>query len=136
MKEKNAQSNKKEKDSKTKDNKNNNNDKKEEIKENKGNEEQTKNINKRPSAWIFLEGNDLQGFHITFILMIVIPISTFFIIRNILDRFNFSKNQQNVYGVIGVIISVYMILITYIIYYFRNDFKAFFFPKKGKEKKE
>ena len=97
-------------------------------------EEETKKLLKKPSPWIFLQSDDLQGFHITFILMIIIPISVFFIIRNILNRFNFTRNQQDVYGVIGVLVSVWMILISYIIYYFRNDFKAFFCPRKAKEK--
>ena len=96
--------------------------------------EETKKMVKKPSPWIFLQSDDLQGFHITFILMIIIPISVFFIIRNILHRFNFTRNQQDVYGVIGVLVSVWMILISYILYYFRNDFKAFFCPRKEKEK--
>ena len=97
-------------------------------------EQEEKKVLKKPSAWIFLQSDDLQGFHITFVLMIIIPISVFFIIRNILHKFNFTRNQQDVYGVIGVLISVWMILISYIVYYFRNDFKAFFCPKKEKEK--
>ena len=97
-------------------------------------EEETKKLLKKPSPWIFLQSDDLQGFHITFILMIIIPISVFFIIRNILNRFNFTRNQQDVYGVIGVLLSVWTILISYIIYYFRNDFKAFFCSRKTKEK--
>ena len=54
------------------------------------NKEENKNEKqqiKRPSAWIFIQGENLQGFHATFILMIIIPISTFFIIRNILNKF-------------------------------------------------
>ena len=91
---------------------------------------------KRPSAWIFLEGDNLFGFHLTFVLMIVIPISTFFIVRNILRRFNFSENQQNVFGVISVLISVWVILISYIVYYFRNDFYTVFCKKRENEKEE
>ena len=104
------------------------------IKADNNKSEESKKFIKKPSPWIFLQSNELQGFHITFILMIIIPISVFFIIRNILYKFNFTRNQQDVYGVIGVLISIWMILISYIIYYFRNDFKAFFCPKKGKEK--
>ena len=89
---------------------------------------------KKPSPWIFLQGENLQGFHTTFILMIIIPISTFFIIRNILSKFNFTRNQQDVYGVIGVLISVWLILVSYTIYYFRNDFYTVFCKKKDKEK--
>ena len=89
---------------------------------------------KKLSPWIFLQGENLQGFHTTFILMIIIPISTFFIIRNILSKFNFSRNQQDVYGVIGVLISVWLILVSYTIYYFRNDFYTVFCKKKDKEK--
>ena len=89
---------------------------------------------KKLSPWIFLQGENLQGFHRTFILMIIIPISTFFIIRNILSKFNFTRNQQDVYGVIGVLISVWLILVSYTIYYFRNDFYTVFCKKKDKEK--
>ena len=89
---------------------------------------------KKLSPWIFLQGENLQGFHTTFILMIIIPISTFFIIRNILSKFNFTRNQQDVYGVIGVLISVWLILVSYTIYYFRNDFYIVFCKKKDKEK--
>ena len=120
-----------------------NKNKKEEKEENKDiannndiNEEGSKKELKRPSAWIFIQGGDLQGFHTTFILMIVIPISIFFFIRNILAKYNFTRNQQDTYGVVGVIISVWVILISYIIYYFRNDFYAFFCQKNEKEKTE
>ena len=89
---------------------------------------------KKLSPWIFLQGENLQGFHTTFILMIIIPMSTFFIIRNILSKFNFTRNQQDVYGVIGVLISVWLILVSYTIYYFRNDFYTVFCKKKDKEK--
>ena len=90
--------------------------------------------NKKPSAWIFVYGENLQGFHTAFILMIIIPIATFFIIRNILSKFNFTRNQQDVFGVIGVLISVWLILVSYTIYYFRNDFYTVFCKKKEKEK--
>ena len=91
---------------------------------------------KKPSAWIFIYGENLQGFHTAFILMIIIPISTFLIIRNILRKFNFSKSQQDVFGVIGVLISVWVILVSYTIYYFRNDFYTVFCKKKEKEKEK
>ena len=95
---------------------------------------------KRPSPWIFLQGENLQGFHTTFILMIIIPISMFFIIRTILNKFNFTKNQQDVFGVIGVLVSVWLILISYAIYYFKDDFYTVFCKKKEgdktKDKKE
>ena len=95
---------------------------------------------KRPSPWIFLQGENLQGFHTTFILMIIIPISIFFIIRFVLNKFNFTKNQQDVFGVIGVLVSVWLILISYAIYYFKDDFYTVFCKKKEgdktKDKKE
>ena len=95
---------------------------------------------KKPSPWIFLQGENLQGFHTTFILMIIIPISTFFIIRTVLNKFNFTKNQQDVFGVIGVLVSVWLILISYAIYYFKGDFYTVFCKKKEgdktKDKKE
>ena len=89
---------------------------------------------KRPSPWIFFYGENLQGFHTAFILMIIIPITTFLLIRFILNKFNFTKNQQDVFGVIGVLISVWLILISYAIYYFKDDFYTVFCKKKGKDK--
>ena len=96
--------------------------------------EVSKDEEKKISPWIFLYGKDLQGFHTAFIMMILLPISVFFIIRNILSKFNFTQNQQNIYGIVGVLISVWLILVTYIIYYFRNDFYEVCCKKKGKEK--
>ena len=89
---------------------------------------------KKPSPWIFLQGENLQGFHTTFILMIIIPISTFFIIRAVLNKFNFTRNQQDVFGVIGVLVSVWFILISYAIYYFKDDFVTVFCKKKEEDK--
>ena len=91
---------------------------------------------KRASPWIFIYGKDLQGFHTAFILMIIFPISVFYIIRNILDKYNFTRNQQDTYGLIGMLIAVWIILVTYIVYYFRNDFYTVFCQKKEKEKEE
>ena len=123
-----------------KEEKKNDNNTENEIKENKNElkeekEKETKPI-KRPSAWIFLQGENLQGFHLTFILMIVIPISVFFIIRNILSRFNYTKNQQDVFGVVGVLVSVWFILICYAIYYFKDDFYQVFCKKNEKDKEK
>ena len=136
---KNQKNIKKEEPKKGKENdKKNNNKKKDKVNEEEKNiekkEEEIKTNFKKPSPWIFLYGKDLQGFHTAFILMIIFPISVFYIIRNILSRYNFTRNQQDVYGVIGVLISVWIILVTYIIYYFRNDFYTVFCQKKEKEK--
>ena len=122
------------KQTKNKDKNNKEEKEKEKINKDNNNNEESPKIMKKASPWVFLNGNDLQGFHTAFILMIVLPISVFFIIRNILSKFNFSKNQQNVYGVVGVLISVWIILVSYIIYYFRNDFYTVFCKKKEKEK--
>ena len=91
---------------------------------------------KKPSAWIFFYGDNLQGFHIAFILMIIIPITIFFIIRNMLAKYNFNKSQQDVFGVIGVLISVWFILISFAIYYFRDDFYTVFCKKKENDNKK
>ena len=132
--EKNKEKNNKEESDKIKEeNKKENKDKDNLNKIKEENKKEIKQV-KKLSPWIFLYGENLQGFHLTFILMIIIPISTFFIIRNILSKFNFTRNQQDVYGVIGVIISVWLILVSYTIYYFRNDFYTVFCKKKDKEK--
>ena len=103
------------------------------IKEEQKKENKEKEI-KKPSAWIFFYGDNLQGFHIAFILMIIIPITIFFIIRNMLAKYNFNKSQQDVFGVIGVLISVWFILISFAIYYFRDDFYTVFCKKKENDK--
>ena len=100
------------------------------------NEELNEIPSQKPSPMIFLTSDNLQGFHFTFIMMIILPITTFFIVRNVLKKFNFTENQQNVYGVVGVLISVWLILVSYIVYYFRNDFYTVFCKKKEKMKEE
>ena len=108
------------------------------IKEEQKKEKQEKKEKeiKKPDAWIFFYGDNLQGFHIAFILMIIIPITIFFIIRNILAKYNFNKSQQDVFGVIGVLISVWFILISFAIYYFRDDFYTVFCKKKENDNKK
>ena len=146
---KNQKKSKKEKENQKEDNKNNN-----KVKDNTDTDKNNNELNnedanldkkdeefaynnvKRTSPWMFLYGKDLQGFHTAFILMIIFPISVFYIIRNILDKYNFTRNQQDTYGLIGMLISVWIILVTYIVYYFRNDFYTVFCQKKGKEKEE
>ena len=102
-----------------------------EKKENKGG----KGINK-PSPWIFLLGDNLQGFHLAFILMIIIPLSVFFIIRTILNKYNFTKIQQDVFGVIGVLVSVWTILVSLAIYYFKDDCYTVFCKRNKNVQKE
>ena len=146
---KNQKKAKKEKDNEKEDNKKNN-----KVKDNKDIDKSNNELNnedanldkkddefaynnvKRTSPWMFLYGKDLQGFHTAFILMIIFPISVFYIIRNILDKYNFTRNQQDTYGLIGMLIAVWIILVTYIVYYFRNDFYTVFCQKKEKEKEE
>ena len=146
---KNQKKSKKEKENKKEDNKNNN-----KVKDNTDTDKNNNELNnedanldkkddefaynnvKRTSPWMFLYGKDLQGFHTAFILMIIFPISVFYIIRNILDKYNFTRNQQDTYGLIGMLIAVWIILVTYIVYYFRNDFYTVFCQKKEKEKEE
>ena len=146
---KNQKKSKKEKENQKEDNKNNNKVKDNTDTDKSNNELNNEDINldkkddefaynnvKRTSPWMFLYGKDLQGFHTAFILMIIFPISVFYIIRNILDKYNFTRNQQDTYGLIGMLIAVWIILITYIVYYFRNDFYTVFCQKKEKEKEE
>ena len=146
---KNQKKSKKEKEKQKEDNKNNN-----KVKDNTDTDKSNNELNnedanldkkddefaynnvKRTSPWMFLYGKDLQGFHTAFILMIIFPISVFYIIRNILDKYNFTRNQQDTYGLIGMLIAVWIILVTYIVYYFRNDFYTVFCQKKEKEKEE
>ena len=146
---KNQKKSKKEKENQKEDNKNNN-----KVKDNTDTDKSNNELNnedanldkkddefaynnvKRTSPWMFLYGKDLQGFHTAFILMIIFPISVFYIIRNILDKYNFTRNQQDTYGLIGMLIAVWIILVTYIVYYFRNDFYTVFCQKKEKEKEE
>ena len=146
---KNQKKSKKEKENQKEDNKNNNKVKNNTDTDKSNNELNNEDANldkkddefaynnvKRTSPWMFLYGKDLQGFHTAFILMIIFPISVFYIIRNILDKYNFTRNQQDTYGLIGMLISVWIVLVTYIVYYFRNDFYTVFCQKKEKEKEE
>ena len=146
---KNQKKSKKEKENKKEDNKNNNKVKDSTDTDKSNNELNNEDANldkkddefaynnvKRTSPWMFLYGKDLQGFHTAFILMIIFPISVFYIIRNILDKYNFTRNQQDTYGLIGMLIAVWIILVTYIVYYFRNDFYTVFCQKKEKEKEK
>lgn len=153
MKSKNKNKNKKQQQPQIKNNKKNNkkektneiekNDKENKDDENNINEYKNKNeqnlndiSNKKLSPMVFISNDNLQGFHFAFIMMIILPLATFFTIRNILKKLNFTKNQQDVYGVVGVLVSVWFILISYIIYYFRNDFYTVFCKKKEKIKEE
>ena len=101
-------------------------------KENAGDQKERRHV----SSWDFIYGKDLQGFHFAFIAMFLFPIISFYVIRYIFFRLHFSKNECDVFAVVGSIVSVWIILISYIVYYFRNDFYQFFHPNQQKDKKD
>ena len=55
---------------------------------------------------------DLYGFYISFILMIILPLSSFFITRSYFRNKNYLPEQQDTYAAISVICTVWLILIT------------------------
>ena len=55
---------------------------------------------------------ELYGFYISFVLMIVLPLSSFFITRSYLRSKNYLPEQQDTYAAISVICTIWIILIT------------------------
>ena len=79
---------------------------------------------------------ELYGFYISFILMIILPLSSFFITRSYFRSKNYLPEQQDTYAAISVICTIWLILITISVYYFREDCKIVFCSKQNKHKSE
>jgi hypothetical protein len=79
---------------------------------------------------------DLYGFYISFILMIILPLSSFFITRSYFRNKNYLPEQQDTYAAISVICTVWLILITISVYYFHEDCKSVFCSKQTKRKSD
>ena len=79
---------------------------------------------------------ELYGFYISFILMIILPLSSFFITRSYFRSKNYLPEQQDTYAAISVLCTIWLILITISIYYFREDCKIVFCSKQSKQKSE
>lgn len=71
---------------------------------------------------VFLSG-DLIGIQVGFILMIVLPITTFYITRFVLDKLKFSKAQQDMISAVYAVSMIWAILIFYAVYYYYEDMK-------------
>ena len=85
--------------------------------------------------WSIILGNpELDGIRIIFILMIIIPFSTFFISRHFFYKYKYDIDKINLYSLIICVLTIWTILISTSIYYFKNDFQKVFCPKKNKEK--
>ena len=78
----------------------------------------------------------LYGFYISFILMIILPLSSFFITRSYFRSKKFLPEQQDTYAAVSVLCTIWLILITISIYYFREDCKIVFCSKQSKHKSE
>lgn len=80
---------------------------------------------------------ELYGFYFGFVVMIVLPIISFFITKSVSKSMGYNKTKQEMYGMISSVIVIWIIMITYAIYYCKEDFVQVFCKKKGeKEKKE
>jgi hypothetical protein len=85
--------------------------------------------------WSIILGNpELDGIRLIFVLMIIIPFSTFYISRQLFYKYKYDIDKINLYSLIICIITIWIILISTSIYYFKEDFQKVFCPKKNKEK--
>jgi hypothetical protein len=63
--------------------------------------------------------------------MIVLPLTSFFGTRWILrTKFQIPANKVDIYSAIAAIVSIYSLIIVYIVYYYREDFKTVFCKKR------
>jgi hypothetical protein len=85
--------------------------------------------------WSIILGNpELDGIRLIFILMIILPFSTFFISRHLFYKFKYEIDKINLYSFLICVLTIWIILISTSVYYFKNDFQKVFCPKKNKEK--
>jgi hypothetical protein len=85
--------------------------------------------------WSIILGNpELDGIRLIFVLMIILPFSTFYISRQLFYKYKYDIDKINLYSLIICIITIWIILISTSIYYFKDDFQKVFCPKKNKEK--
>lgn len=85
--------------------------------------------------WSIILGNpELDGIRLIFVLMIIIPFSTFYISRQLFYKYKYDIDKINLYSLIICIITIWIILISTSIYYFKDDFQKVFCPKKNEEK--
>lgn len=108
------------------------------IKENKENTKEKTEENdyyNQSLKWSIILGNpELDGIRLIFVLMIIIPFSTFYISRQLFYKYKYDIDKINLYSLIICIITIWIILISTSIYYFKDDFQKVFCPKKNKEK--
>ena len=82
---------------------------------------------------------ELYGFYFGFIIMIIVPLISFFVTKSVCASLNYSKSKQDMYGMISSVIFIWIIMVSYAIYYCKSDFVAVFgTPSKeeGKIKKD
>ena len=85
--------------------------------------------------WSIILGNpELDGIRLIFILMIILPFLTFFISRHLFYKFKYEIDKINLYSFLICVLTIWIILISTSVYYFKNDFQKVFCPKKNKEK--
>ena len=85
--------------------------------------------------WSIILGNpELDGIRLIFVLMIIIPFSTFYISRQLFYKYKYDIDKINLYSLIICIITIWIILISTSIYYFKDDFQKVFCKKKNEEK--
>lgn len=113
------------------------------IKKENNKEKELKNTEKKEEneyfnqslKWSIILGNpELDGIRLIFILMIILPFSTFFISRHLFYKFKYEIDKINLYSFLICVLTIWIILISTSVYYFKNDFQKVFCPKKNKEK--
>jgi hypothetical protein len=114
------------------------NKKENEKKENEKKENEKLNeIDKKSLLWSIILGDpNLDDLRIIFILMIILPFSSFFISRHFFYKYNFNIDKINLYSFLICIITIWLILISMSIYFFKSDFQKVFCPKKNEQKKK
>ena len=71
---------------------------------------------------------ELYGFYFGFVVMIVLPILSFFITKSVSKSMGYNKTKQEMYGMISSVIVIWIIMITYAVYYCKEDFVQVFCP--------
>lgn len=89
-------------------------------------------------------GIDYKAFVFTFISMIVFPITFFFVSRgkiycyNLIsdyfqNKLNWNIDKSNTYSAIIAILTIYFIIVSYVVYYFSEDFRQVFCKKRSEK---
>lgn len=71
-------------------------------------------------------------FLFVFFSILIIPYNLFFYMRDVLLEY-VDSNKADIYSTVIVVVVLWMFILTYILYYFANDFKLVFGKREEKE---